>query len=141
MQDGSIRTVLRQIVGGAVIKPHPDGKDNVRVMHRHIGLKGAVHTQHTERLAVGGRESAEAHQRGSHRNIELLNQRPQLVFTAGVNRPAADVNHRFFRRHQRLQGTLNLPPMAAGGRVIRTHTDRLRPDVGQLIRRIEDIFW
>ena len=110
------------------------------MVHGHVGFIGAVHTQHPQRLRVRRRESAKPHQRGSNRQLQLFHQFTQLGFAMRIDRPAADVNDRLTRRHQGLQGAFNLSLMTAGGRVIRTHTHRLRPGVRQLFRRIENIF-
>ena len=87
-----------------------------------------------------GREGAQPHQRRRHRQLQFLNQREQLRFTLRINRPATDINHRFFGRHQRLQRTFNLPFMTRRRRIIRAHADRIWPGVRQFFRRIENIF-
>ncbi len=56
-----------------------------------------------------------------------------------IDRPAADVDDRLTCGHQGLQGAFNLPFMATGGWVIRAHAHCVRPDVRQLLRRIENI--
>ena len=47
MQHRRIRAVLRQIVGCAIVKTHADGKDDIGVMHRHVGFIRPMHPQHT----------------------------------------------------------------------------------------------
>ncbi|MNS96440.1 hypothetical protein D3C72_1307390 [compost metagenome] len=63
VQHRRIRTVFRQIVGGAIVKAHADGKNHIGIVHGHIGFIGAMHTQHTQRLTMRGRKSTQPHQR------------------------------------------------------------------------------
>ena len=109
------------------------------MVHGHVGFIGAVHAQHPQRLRVRRRESAQPHQGGGHRQLQLFHQFAQLWFALRIDRPAADVDDRLARRHQGLQGAFNLAFMAAGRRVIRAHADRVWPDVRQFLRRIEYI--
>lgn len=52
MQNSGIWAVLCQIIRRSVIKSYPDGENHIRVMHRHIGFVGAVHSQHAQRLTM-----------------------------------------------------------------------------------------
>ena len=56
------REVLR-VADHAVVEARADGQQHVAVLHRHVGLVGAVHAQHAEELRVAGRDGAQAHQR------------------------------------------------------------------------------
>ena len=47
VQYSGIRAVLREVIGGAIVKAHPNGEDHVRMMHGHVGFIGTVHPQHT----------------------------------------------------------------------------------------------
>ena len=62
MQNRGIWAVLRQIVRRSVIKTYPDGKNHIRVMHRHIGFVGAVHSQHAQCLTMRCRKRPQPHQ-------------------------------------------------------------------------------
>ena len=140
MQYRRVRTVPGQIICRTIVEAHANGENHVGIVHGHVGFISAMHAQHPQRLLVRCRKGAEPHQRRRHRQLQLLNQCIQLRFTLGVNRPAADIHHRFFCRYQRLQRTFNLPFMARRRRVIRAHANRIRPDVRQFFGRIEDIF-
>ena len=140
MQHGSVRAILRQVVGGAIVKAHADGKDHIGMMHCHVGFIGAVHTQHPQRLTMGGRERPQPHQRRRNGKVKLFNQFTKLGFTGRVDRPATDIDHRFFGRQKRLQRSLDLTFMPLRCGIIRAHADRFRPDIRQLVCRIENIF-
>ena len=62
MQNRGIWAVLRQIVRRSVIKTYPDGKNHIRVMHRHISFVGAVHSQHAQCLTMRCRKRPQPHQ-------------------------------------------------------------------------------
>ena len=78
MQHRRVRTIFSQVVGGAIVKAHADGKDKIGVVHRHIGFVGAVHAEHAHRLPMGAGESAQPHQRTGDRNVQLLRKLQQL---------------------------------------------------------------
>ena len=56
MNNRRIRTEFFHIIGHAVIKPCPNCQDYVGVMHGHIGFIGAMHTKHTQELAIRTRK-------------------------------------------------------------------------------------
>ena len=62
MQNSGIWAVLCQIVRRSVIKSYPDGENHIRVMHRHIGFVGTVHSQHAQCLTMRCRKRPQAHQ-------------------------------------------------------------------------------
>ena len=64
------------------------------------------------------------------KNFTLAPAFDRLLMTARRDCPTAYIDNRFFCRHQRLQSALNLPFMPGGRGIVRSHTDRLRPDVG-----------
>ncbi|MNP21347.1 hypothetical protein D3C76_1139600 [compost metagenome] len=43
MQHCRIRAVLRQIVGGAIVKTYADGENHIGVVHRHVGFISDMH--------------------------------------------------------------------------------------------------
>ena len=140
MQHGGIRAIFRQVVGGTIVKTHTDGKDHIGVMHRHVGFIGTVHTQHTQRLAVGGGKRPQPHQRRRNRKVEFFNQFTKLGFTGCIDRSAPDIDDRFFGCQKRLQRPLDLTFMPLRCRVVRTHAHRFRPDVRQLVCRVQNVF-
>ena len=58
-----MRTKLVQVIGYPIIKTGANRKNNIRVMHSSIGLVGAMHAQHTQKLAISCWISTQAHQR------------------------------------------------------------------------------
>ena len=48
---------LVQIVGYPIIKARANGENNIRMVHRRIGFKSTVHTEHTQILSVSARDS------------------------------------------------------------------------------------
>ena len=80
--------------GDAVVEARADRIDHdVAVVHRQVGLVGAVHAEHAEPLLVGGREGAETHQRRGHgiagQPRQLAQQRRSV--RAGIDDAAAGV--------------------------------------------------
>lgn len=140
MQDGRVRTILRQIVGRAIVKAHAYGKDHIGMMHRHVGFIGAVHTQHTQCLTVGSGKCPQSHQRRCNRKVKLFNEFTQLDLAGSIDRAATNIDNRFFSCQKRLQRALNLTFMALRGWVVGTHAHRFRPDVRQFVGRVQDIF-
>ena len=57
--------------GHTVIEAHTEGKDQVRVLDRHIRVDFAMHTHHAEAQFMRGRECAQAKQRARHRRLRL----------------------------------------------------------------------
>ncbi len=62
MQNSGIWAVLCQIVSGAIVKADTDSKNHIRVMHRHIGFVGTVHSQHAQCLTMRCRKRSQPHQ-------------------------------------------------------------------------------
>ena len=55
MNNRRVRAELIQIIGHTIVKARANGKDDIRMVHRRIGLKGTVHAQHTQILSIGAR--------------------------------------------------------------------------------------
>ena len=72
MDNLGVRAELRDVVRDAVSKPRSDGKDDVGVVHGHVGLIGAVHAEHAEEPGVSCREGAEPHEGAGDRHVEAL---------------------------------------------------------------------
>ena len=72
--------------GDAVVEARADADHHVAVVHRPVGLVGAVHAEHAEPLRIGGRKGAEPHQgRGDREAGELDQLAQQLARLAGRN--------------------------------------------------------
>lgn len=115
-------------------------QNHVRIVHRHIGFVGAVHTQHAQRLPMRGRECPSPISDDATGRLSFSISSRSCVSQAALTAPPP---HRppVFRRQQRLKRTFNLSFVPLRGRIIRTHAHRLRPKVRQFIPRIENIFW
>jgi hypothetical protein len=126
-------------VGDAIVEAHPHGQDHVGVMHRGIGLEGAVHTQHPEKLPVAARIAAESHQRIGHRIIQPPCEPRELVGGVAENHPASRVDHRPMRRKQHLHGAADLSGMPLDRRLIGTDADPIRVQIRHLVIRVRNI--
>ncbi|MOA14956.1 hypothetical protein D3C78_1350900 [compost metagenome] len=140
MQHGSVRAVFGQVIGGAIVKTHADGKDHVRVMHGFVGFISPMHAEHTHALAMRAGEGPQPHQGTGDRQIQLLRQFQQLCVTGRVDRPATDVHNRFFGRQNGVQCPFDLPAVPLHRRVIGTHAHVLRIGVRHSHRRAHDVF-
>ena len=80
--------------GHPVVEPGAERDQQIRLLQRgHRGHR-AVHAGHAQVLVVRVRERAARHQRGDHRNAGQLGQLGELGAGAGLEHPAADVEHR-----------------------------------------------
>lgn len=52
MHHRCIGTILCQIVSGTIVKADTNSKNDIGIVHRHIGFIGAVHPQHPQALWV-----------------------------------------------------------------------------------------
>ena len=107
----------------AIIKTRADGKQHIAILHRQIGFISAVHAEHADELLVGRRITAEAHQCVGAGKTQRAHQLRQLRGRITQNDAAAGINHRALGGRQHLDGFFDLPRMALGHRVVRTHTD------------------
>ena len=72
--------------GDAVVEARADADHQVAIVHRPVGLPGAVHAEHAEPLRIGGRIGAEPHQgRGDGKAGELDQLAQQLAGLADRN--------------------------------------------------------
>lgn len=74
MQHCGVGAVFLHVIGGSVIKTYPNTKNQITVMHGHVGFIGAMHAQHTYVVGVGAGKGAKAHQGVDHWNIQTLRQ-------------------------------------------------------------------
>ena len=82
--------------GDAVVEARADADHHVAIVHRPVGLPGAVHAEHAEPLRIGGREGAEPHQRRGDRKAGELDELAQQLArrAAGIDDAAAGVEQR-----------------------------------------------
>ena len=130
---------LRQLAGNPVVETGADGDDEVRLVHGHVGLVGAVHPQHAEIVRVGGRHRAEPHECLGNGETGLLHQLAQLVGGIALDDAAATVDHRALGLYHEIHGLANLLGMPLLHRPVGTHADLLRIVVGNAHARIGDI--
>lgn len=90
--------------GDAVVEARTDAEHEVAVMHRPVGLVGAVHAEHAEPGPAAGRIGAKPHQRRGDGEAGQLGQFPQPArrLGAGVDDAAARIEDRALRDLQRL---------------------------------------
>jgi hypothetical protein len=62
MDDLGLRTKMSDLAGHPVIKARTHRDQHIAMMHRHIGLIGAVHTEHPDKLRIGARISPKPHE-------------------------------------------------------------------------------
>ena len=118
--------------GDPVVEPGADRQHDVAVVHGVVGLPGAVHAQHAQKLFVGRGIGAQAHQRVGHRKAGHVSKRDQLLarLWPGVDDAAAGIDDRPLgtgqqpdRLAHRGRVAFQLGPVGAVG-------DRLGPAVG-----------
>ena len=94
IEDGSMSTWMRfgvgregiEPAGDAVVEARAEIDHHVAIVHREVGLVGAVHAEHAEELRVGGRIGAEPHQRrGDRKAGEAHESRAAAPPRAGRN--------------------------------------------------------
>jgi hypothetical protein len=89
VHDARARRKRLELAGDAVVEPHAEGHQQVGLVDGIVGVDGAVHAEHLQRVGVVAGERAEAHQRrrdgraGAAREFAELGRR--------VERAAADV--------------------------------------------------
>ena len=121
-----LTTEMLGIADDSVVKASTDRQDHVGVVHCVVGFESAVHAEHANKLAVGGRIATQPHQGIGHREIQLARQLRQLFSRVGKNYATAGVDDRTLGFLQNLHGLLDLTEMPLDHRVVRTHLDRLR---------------
>ena len=112
--------------GHPVVEARRHRHQAVRVVHRHVGVVGAVHAEHVERERIGHRERAQAHEGLGDRDLGQVRQLAQLGRGVRGDRAAAHVEHRPLGPHHRAGRLLDLPGMPLVGRVVRAQVHALR---------------
>ena len=74
MNNARVRAEFVEIASDAVVEPRADREQHIAMLHRHVGLVGAVHAEHAEELAVARGIRAEPHQGIGAREAEPAHQ-------------------------------------------------------------------
>ena len=85
---------MLRVADHPVIKTGAHCEQHVTILHRHIGFIGAVHAQHSDKLAVGCRIRAQPHQRVGAGKTKHLGQLRQLCRRVAQYSAAPHINHR-----------------------------------------------
>ncbi len=133
------RAELRNGIGDAVIKARTHRQNHVRVMHRHIGLVKAVHTEHSEKLGITAGIGAQSHQGICHRIVQATSQRGQFFRALALNYSAARVDNRSFGTQEQAGRFAYLTRMAFCRRLIRTQTYRVGILVFKFVLRVSEV--
>ena len=141
MNDLGTRAELGDRISYAVIKTRTHCKDHIRVMHCHVGLVEAMHTQHAQKLPVTARIRTQTHEGIGHRVIQPARQCGQLCRTLTLNNPAPGIDHGSLGAEQHARRFANLARVTFGRRLIGAHADRLGVLVFELVLRVGQIFW
>ena len=109
-----------EAAGDAVVETRADADHQVAIVHRVVGLVGAVHAQHAEPVLAGRRIGAEAHQGRGDREAGLRHQFAQQGRgqRAGVDDAAAGIEDRLLGLGHHVQGLLDLADVALELRLI-----------------------
>ena len=106
-----------KLAGDPVVEAGTDAHHDIAIVHRQVGLVGAVHAQHAEELWVGSRIRAQPHQRQRARITRQAHELGQQLRCrgAGIDDAAAAIEDRllglgqqFHRLLDRLQIALDL---------------------------------
>ena len=107
--------------GDAIVEARADADHHVAIVHRQVGLVGAVHAEHPEPLRIGGGIGAESHKRRGDGKAGELHQLAQEVArlgagiddaAAGVEQRTLGVPHQLDRGLDALEVALELGPVA-----------------------------
>jgi hypothetical protein len=77
-----------------VVKACAHGDQEVAVVHRVVGIGGAMHAQHVQAVRFGGVVAADPHQCGGDRDAESLGEAAQRLGGLAVKHAAAGVDQR-----------------------------------------------
>ena len=61
MDDGGVGAELFDVSGDPVVEAGTDGDQHIGLVHRHVGLVGAMHSQHAEEVLAAARIGAQPH--------------------------------------------------------------------------------
>ena len=92
--------------GDAVVKARAEADHEIRLVHRHIGFKRAVHAQHAQPFVGRCRKGTQTHQRRGDRASHQFGEFPQrfACLRAAVDDATAGIKDRCFRAHDHFGG-------------------------------------
>ena len=123
MDNSRARTELFGAIGHPIIKPRTDGQDQIRMVHGHIGLISAMHTEHAQELLVSGRISTQPHQRIGDGKVQRAGQFSQLPGRLPQDDATAGIDDRPLGGQQHIHGLFDLAGVTANRRVVGTQLD------------------
>ena len=94
---------LRRIAGHAIVESRTNGHQEIAVLHGVVRERRAVHAEHAHGQRVDGVDRADAHERGHHRDLQVLDELAQRLRGRGIDHAAAGVDQRPLRGRQRLE--------------------------------------
>ena len=106
--------------GDPVVEPRADAEHEVAVVHRPVGLVGAVHPEHADPAAPGRGIGAEPHQRRGDRKAGAVGQLAQQParLEPGVDDAATGIDHRPLSGRDHFRSAPELPRVAVNGGLI-----------------------
>ena len=126
VDDLGVRTKLGDLSRHAIVKPCPDGHDQIGIVHRHIRPIGAMHAQHAQGLRMLAREGPKPHQRHVDRHMSQLSQLHQFLRGPRENDTAADIQYRLLRLRHGFSRLFDLPLISFIHGVVTTDGDGTR---------------
>jgi len=79
-----------------------------------------MHSKPAQRLRIGSREAAQAHDGIGNREPELMRQIGQFIRGLAKNDASSGIDNRPFGRHHHIHGLTDLPCMPAHRRICRS---------------------
>ncbi len=126
-----------QLAGHPVVEAGAERDDEVGLLERVHSGDRAVHPGHPEVLPVRVGERTAPHQRGEHRDPGQLGELAQRRRGAGLEHPAADVQHRPARGDHQPGRLPDLLTVRVQGRPVPGQVERRRP--GEPRRALEHV--
>ena len=115
---------MGRVADHAVIEASAHGQQNITVLHRHVGFKGAMHAQHAEELGIARGIGSQTHQGVGARVAEEVHQLTQFSRSLAEDHATTAVDVRALGRHEQLHRLADLPAMPLANRAVRTHLER-----------------
>ena len=117
-----------QLAGHPVVEAGTEGDQQITLLQAGHRGDGAVHTRHTEILAVTVRERPAGHQRGDHWDTGQLGQFQQFLARLTADHAAADIQHRLAGRDDQFGSLLDLTAVRFGVGLVPGKVHLGRPD-------------
>ena len=101
------------LAGDAVIETCAKSNQQIRVSDSHIGVIGAVHTEHSQRERVPRRETGHTHQGRRNRGLKSFRQLHQFSVSISQSRTTTNVEHGLLGREHHLDSFFDHAHVAA----------------------------